>query len=473
MTRPFKGSLSGVYFDIPELDDPADIEAAFANFADTIPASPVVMTTKTVRADVNPAEPNTLYVFEGSAPHTVFLAPGQADADKISILQLQNDPITVNPNGVNFQGPTATSTQFSALTIMWQAAEGRWVGSPFFSSGVLPPASIGGEIVDLLGRRYHVFRNPGQEFFYAHKDMTVDVLLVGPGGDGAPQGALAGDGGRGGQVVTGQAHVDLMQSFPVAVGANGFPSVFRSLTAAPGADGVVDTVTPVDAPYSLPADIAQVLGYTTVGGSGQADSGPVTPSTYGKGGSGAYKMLTPVARPYTLINHAGSPGSPGTPGTPDQRICVGANPTYGTEPVQGANQTPYCPATWSYAHTDCSGVWCKHSDGRFERNGWLGGCPAEGGWWGCNCGACCTNQQVQTGWNCDGRAGSLDGSQCCYTQPGTPGTPGTPSTPGWTETRYEACPSGYTESNTMCVDPRSAGPGQGGDGVGVVSYVWP
>ena len=431
MTRQFQGAMSGVYFDIPELDDPADIEAAFSNFADTIPASPVVMTTKTVTADVNPAEPNTLYVFEGSAPHTVFLAPGQADADKISILQLQNDPITVNPNGVNFQGPTATSTQFSALTIMWQAAEGRWVGSPFFSSGVLPPASIGGEIVDLLGRRYHVFKNPGQEFFYAHKDMNVDVFLVGPGGDGAPEGALAGDGGRGGQVVTGQAHVDLMQSFGVTVGANGVPSVFRSLTAAPGADGVVDTVTPVDAPYSLPADLAQVLGYTTVGGSGQADSGPVTPSTYGKGGGGAFKTIAAVARPSHVVNHPGSPGSP------DYWIETKAA---WTETVQtGTKETHHL-------------------------------------------GDICNNGQCPPGWWCSG--GTLNSCQTVTHDPvySTINHPaegyyggGSPGSPGWSETVWDPCPSGYKvgSDTTTCVDARGVGPGEGGDGVAVISYPTP
>jgi hypothetical protein len=433
MTRQFQGSLSGVYFDIPELDDPADIEAAFANFADTIPASPVVMTTKTVTADVNPAEPNTLYVFEGSAPHTVFLAPGQNDADKISILQLQNDPITVNPNGVNFQGPTATSTQFSALTIMWQAAEGRWVGSPFFSSGVLPPASIGGEIVDLLGRRYHVFRNPGQEFFYAHKDMTVDVLLVGPGGDGAPQGALAGDGGRGGQVVTGQAHVDLMQSFPVAVGANGFPSVFRSLTAAPGADGVVDTVTPVDAPYSLPADLAQVLGYTTVGGSGQADSGPAGPSTYGKGGSGAFKTIAPVARPSHVVNHPGSPGG-----------------SYWVETKPAWSETVKTKDPWTQMGDPCVS----------------GQCPP--GW------RCGVSGQIAMGvtYNC------FYDHPAQYTTVHHPAEgyyATSPGSPGWSETVWDPCPSGYKvgSDTTTCVDARGVGPGQGGDGVVVISYPTP
>jgi hypothetical protein len=82
----------------------------------------------------------------------------------------------------------------------------------------------------------------------------------------------------------------------------------------------------------------------------------------------------------------------------------------GTTQVQGDNQKPYCPATWAYAHTDCSGVWCRHSDGRFERNGWLGGCP--GGWYGCNCGACCTDQPTYgTRYHCDS-GGSLQGTTC-------------------------------------------------------------
>jgi hypothetical protein len=262
-----------------------------------------------------------------------------------------------------------------------------------------------------------------------------------------------------------------MQSYPVVVGktpqAVGEASSFDGQVSHGGTAGVVDVATAVVAPVPLPADVAAVLGFLTVGGSGGKDAGAAAPTAYGKGGGGAHIMLATQQRPSHTET---TPGTPGTPGTPDQRVCVGANPVYGQREVQGSNQQPYCPSTWSYAHTDCSGVWCRHSDGRFEKNGWLGGCP--GGWWGCNCGACCTNETYQTGWNCDGRPGSLDGSQCCYTQPGTPGTPGTP---GSTITVWDPCPSGYTvgADTTKCVDARAAGPGQGGDGLVVVWYAAP
>jgi hypothetical protein len=86
----------------------------------------------------------------------------------------------------------------------------------------------------------------------------------------------------------------------------------------------------------------------------------------------------------------------------------------GTAQHQGDNQQPHCPATWSYAHTDCNGVWCRHADGRFERNGWLGGCP--GGWYGCNCGACCTDVPTYgTRYHCDS-GGSLSGTTCYGTR---------------------------------------------------------
>jgi hypothetical protein len=469
MPKDIIGALSGVTYRSPELDDQADIEVAFKEFADSLPPAPAAIKTVTVAADVPVPDLNTLYVFDGAGPNTLTLKPGVNDGDKIQVLQLQNGAVTIEPNSILFQGPNVTTGQFSALTLIWQEVPGRWVATPFFSSGIsFPPASEGGdEIIDAGGFRYHIFRNSGA--FYAHKDMAVSVLLVGAGGDGSPAGTLPGDGGYPGQVRTLPLQtVDVMQSYPVVVGktpqAAGDLSSFGSEQARGGAAGVADTPTPVEAPTPLPADLAAALGFLDVGGTGPKDGGPAAPTAYGKGGSGEYLLVAAVQRPSHVVNHAGSPGSPGTP---DQTICVGANPVYGTQQVQGDNQQPFCPATWSYAHTDCSGVWCRHSDGRFEKNGWLGGCP--GGWWGCNCGACCTNTQVQTGWNCDGRPGSLNGSQCCYVQPGSPGSPGSP---GWSETVWDPCPSGYTvgSDTTKCVDARLSGVGQGGDGLVVVWY---
>ena len=462
MTRPFKGSLSGVYFDIPELDDPANIEAAFSNFADTIPASPAVMTVKTVTADVNPAELNVLYVFEGSVPATLSLIPGQQEGDKIQMLQLQNSTITVTMNNIPYQGPPATTTQFSGLTLLWQASEGRWVGHPFFSSVVLPPASEGGDdTIVHQGRRYHIYTKLGTSFFYAHTDMTVDVFLVGPGGDGAPAGALAGDGGRGGQVVTGQAHVDLMQSFPVVVGANGASSTFRSLTAAPGADGVVDTATPVDAPYSLPADLAFVLKYAEVGGSGQADSGPVVPATYGRGGGGAHKTVAAVARPSHVVNHAGSPGSSYYVDTTyqarEERYEDGGHTI-----INGATAVCYYPNT-----TLGGDGLCRKPDGTV-----VGGASCPGGWWVAEgMGHCQTSVPTySTRWICDnGGTNNQDG----WCRGGY--TVDVPGTAGWSETVWDPCPSGYKvgSDTTTCVDARGVGPGEGGDGVVVISYPTP
>lgn len=474
MPKPHTGALSGVTYTIPELDDTADVEAAFGGFADSLPPAPAAMKTVTAVANVDAPDLNTLYVFDGAGT-TLTLRPGLHDGDKIQVLQLQNSPITILSNGLTVAGPSVTSGQHSALTALWQEVPGRWVVVPFFSSGVLPPESQGGDqIVDAGGFRYHIFRNNGS--FYAHKDMDPTVVLVGAGGDGAAATTTAaGDGGSPGQYrELPTYHVDAMQSYRVVVGKTpkdaGEASSFVTETAAGGAAGVAGATTPVQAPVPLPPGVAAVLGFSQVGGVGPRDSGPIAPATYGIGGGGAHLLVAPITRPSHVVVVPGSPGSPGSPGTPDQTICVGANPVYGTQTVQGNNQQPYCPATWSYAHTDCSGVWCRHSDGRFEKNGWLGGCP--GGWWGCNCGACCTNTQVQTGWNCDGRPGSLNGSQCCYVQAGSPGTPGTPGTPDTSYVAWDPCPAGYVvgADTTKCVDARSGGVGQGGDGLVVVFY---
>jgi hypothetical protein len=481
MPKPHVGALSRVAYTIPELDDVGDVEVAFSEFADTIPPAPAAIKTTTTTADVPLAEVNALYVFDGTGPNTLTLPQGVHDGDKIQVLQLQAGAITVQKGQLTYQGPNATNGEFSALTMLWQATEQRWVGSPFFSSGVLPPESQGGDDTIVVGGlRYHIFRYTGS--FYPHRSMLVNAFVVGAGGEGAAAGTLPGDGGSPGHPVMQTAlHVDAMQAYPVVVGGTvaraGEPSSFKGVTAAGGAAGVVDTISPVDAPLPLlphlPPEVIALLGADLFGGTGPKDAGPILPTQYGQGGAGAHKMLAQTDRPSRVVVVPGSPGSPGSPGTPDQRICTGANPVYGTRPVQGANQTPYCPATWGYRHTDCSGVWCGHADGRFERNGWLGGCP--GGWWGCNCGACCTNETYQTGWNCDGRPGSLDGSQCCYTQPGSPGSPGSPGTPDTSYTQWDPCPSGYVvgTDTTKCVDARPAGFGLGGDGLVVIWYVIP
>lgn len=113
-------------------------------------------------------------------------------------------------------------------------------------------------------------------------------------------------------------------------------------------------------------------------------------------------------RPHVYYTHTWTTG-----GTYDYDCSYGARAEQyqsGTQHIQGDNQTPYCPGGWSVAHVDCGGVWCRHSDGRFQQNGWLSGCP--GGWSGCNCGACCTSVPVySTRYHCDS-GGSLSGTTC-------------------------------------------------------------
>jgi hypothetical protein len=438
MPKPHSGALSGVAYTIPEHADVSDIEVAFAGFADTIPAAPAAIKTVTVTADVPTPDLNTLYVFDGSAAHTLSLVPGVHDGDKIQVLQLQNDPITIAANGVSVQGPLVTTGHFSAITLIWQANPGRWVGSPFSFSGVLPPESQGGdEIIDAGGFRYHIFRNSGA--FYSHRDMLVNAYLVGAGGDGAPAGTAAGDGGSPGEYrfLQGQ-RVDAMQSYAIVVGktpqADGEPSSFATEQARGGAAGVADQVGPVEAPTTLPAALAAVLGFTEVGGSGAKDVGPAAPTAYGKGGGGAHITKAQITRP----SHVES-GS--TPGTPDRWIVTRPawtetvlshyeTVTYRGDPCQGTYKDQ-CPGGWYCVQAGQPNNWCETqvSEPRYTTINH----PEEGYWGG-----------------------------------GSPGS-------SWSNTVWDPCPSGYKvgADTTKCEDSRGVGPGQGGDGLVVVAYAYP
>jgi hypothetical protein len=471
MPKPHVGLLSGVTYEIPAYIDDADIEKGFGDFADTIPKAPAVMRTTTETSDVAVMGVNTLYVFDSpppSAGSTLTLAAGVDDGDKVQVLQLQDGPVTIDLNGISYQGPTATSGHFTALTLIWQAAEQRWVGSPFSFSGDLPTESQGGDIFDVNGRRYHVFSTPGPASFYSHQDALVNVLLVGPGGDGSASGAGSGNGGHGGVVtpLTGQ-HVDTMQSYRIVVGANGQPTVFHKESAAAGADGDPATATTPDAVFPLDADLQAVLGYLEVGGSGQADTGPILPATYGRGGGGAHLLLAeqPRTSHVEVINHPGSAGSPG----------YHVDESYGAERYQSDfwgetinGDTMACPGgTQACGNGQCcvSGTNCSSCVG-------AGSCP--GGWWVAPGGGHCQTyvQHPIYSYRCP-NGGSLNGTTCVkgYDVPGSPGSP------AWTEhrTAWDPCPSGYKPGadTTKCVDARDDGHGEGGDGLVVVHYALP
>ena len=470
MSRLHTGAQSKVDYVIPELDDVGDVEVAFSDFADSIPPSPAAIKSVTVTADVAVPVLNTLYVFDGTGPNTVTLIPGLNDGDKIQILQMQAGTVTVIPNNVAYQGPNVTTGQFSALTLTWQATEGRWIAVPFFSSGIsFPPSSGGGDdIIDAGGFRYHIFRNDGS--FYAHQDMLVNAIILAAGGDGAPAGTLPGDGGSPGAYQFLQGfHVDVMQSYPVRVGkspdADGQPTSFHRETVAGGMAGIADTVTPVEAPMPLPAGVAAVLGYTEVGGTGAADVGPVQPSTYGKGGGGAHLTLPPQTRPShtETINHPGTPGTPGSSGT----NVTGAS-TYECncrdEIVNGDTMACYGGLVACGNGLCCvAGTACTSCAGP-------GACP--GGWWIAPGGGHCQTsvRRCDTCYSCPGGWYQC-GSNCCQDW----STPGTPGTPGWTETVtvWDPCPAEYKVDPTnsqRCIDARGVGPGEAGNGLAVIWY---
>lgn len=434
MPKPHPGLMSGVTYQIPVYTDDADIERAFIEFADTLPPAPAAIKTITVTADVANPEMNSLYVFDGAGPNTLTLLPGGRDGDKIQILQLQPGAITVNANGLTFQGPTATTTEYSALTLIWQAVPGRWVGSPFSSSGILPPESQGGDSSIVSGGfRYHIFRNSGA--FYAHKDMDVSVTLVGAGGDGTAATASPGLGGSPGEFRTLPVeHVESMTSYPVMVGKtpkdNGEPSSWRGTAVQGGVAGAAAGAAAVALPF--PADVLALIGVSAVGGDGAADAGPVAPATYGRGGSGAYLIKATVGRPSHTVTHS-------SPGTPDRWIVT--RPAW-SETVLSHYETVVhhgdpCQGTWK---DQCPGGWYCVQAG--QPNNW------------------CETQTQEP------RYTTVHHPEEGYWGGGSPGS-------SWQETVWDPCPAGYTESGQSCVDARSTGYGQGGDGLVVVAYAFP
>jgi hypothetical protein len=477
MPKPHTGAKSLVDYTIPELDDVADIEVAFSGFADSLPATPIAMKIVTVKADVPLPELNTMYLFDGTGPNTLTLIPGVKDGDKIQIVQMQTGAVTVDPNGIAYQGTTVppasgTAAQFSALTLVWQHTESRWVALPFSSSGILfPPESGGGDDTIVSGGfRYHIFRNSGS--FYSHKDMLVNVLIVGAGGQGAVAGTLAGDGGHAGQRVDliGE-QVEIMQSYPVVIGGSQQPhggaSSFHTKSALGGEAGVVDTDTIDEAPTPLafPADVLALIGFTEVGGSGPADSGPIAPARYGMGGAGGHLQRAEQARGKTTITVPGSPGSPGTPGyTESYNVAASSS----SREERGDHRPVFCPDGWRVSLVDHAFVQCQNiaNPSQIAMNGWMGGCP--GGWYPCGMNCCTT----VTDYSCPGGCTNHQNGNCtCYRD--IPGTPGTPGTPDSTQEVWAACPSGYRPKagdESKCVDERSLFAGEGGDGLVIVWY---
>lgn len=430
MPQDHTGALSGVTYVIPELDDEADVEVAFAAFADTLPAAPKALSIQAITGDTDGAL-NVMYIHEGTGPVTITLPAGQFEGDKIVGYHLGNagDTVTlVGGPGVSYQGPQTTDKQYSAITAIWH--NGKWVGSPFSSSAVPPSASTGGEIVDLNGRRYHIFKNPGSFTFMSHQNQNLTVAVIGAGGNGVP-GAVgdSGEGGYGGEVLLNQPYTAFGQDYiAVTVPNPGETARFGTLTAASGANGIPGTPTPAGPPTVISGDLATVLGVTLVGGDGGNAVGPVN-GGLGKGGGGGFDLL--ASYPQTSYEAHWTTGGPYTYDCSyPARVSweqVGTKDVYGDGCVNGQ-----CPGGW----------WCQ------------GGVAG---------GTCMTMVPVmENRYYCDS-GGSLNGTTCSRSCQGD-------NTQHHSETRWNPCNAGYAESNHVCVDARATGGGLGGPGAVVVSY---
>jgi hypothetical protein len=433
------GALSGVTYVSPALDDDSDIEVAFAEFADSIPAAPRQLTVEAVTASKD-ATVNFMYINEGSGPVTLTLPAGVHEGDKVTVYQIGNpgrEVSLVGGAGVSYQGPQTTTGQYTAVTAIWH--NGKWVGSPFSFSGVRPTASTGGEITDLNGRRYHVFRTPGAFTFMSHKDQTLRVDLIGAGGNGVTSAVGdSGEGGYSGQVLLSQPLAAFgLDYIAVTVPGPAGAAKFGPLTAAGGQNGIPGTQTPNTPPTALSGDLAALLG-PTVGGSGGNAVGPVNGGQYGKGGGGGFDLLASYAQssyvyswttggPYTYDCSYGARG--------ESYDAGGSNVAVIGDPCVGGQ----CPPGW--------------------------GCVSAPPDWVQRCHTTVYQPNWQTRYHCDS-GGSLSGTTCVRTCSGD-------NTQHHSETRWNPCNAGYSEVNHVCVDSRPVGGGMGGGGAVVVSYAIP
>jgi hypothetical protein len=436
MPNDHVGALSGVTYRIPDLDDNADVEVAFTQFADTLPAAPKALSYLTVTGNVNPAAVNNMYISEATGPITITLPPGTHEGDKVVGYQLGNpgtEVTLVGQPGAPYQGPPSTTGQYTAVTAIWHidpdTGNGKWVGSPFSFSGDRPTSSTGGEIVDLNGYRYHIFKEPGSFTFVSDRNQLLTVTTIGGGGPGvAGSTTAAGDGGYGGQVTIQPGYEVFGLDFvPVVVPVAGGDAQFGSLTAPGGPGGVPGTPTPGTPPTPITGDLATVLGATQAGGDGGNAVGPVN-GGIGQGGGGGYLMKTQIGRP----SHVESGTNPQywveTRPAWSETVQTGTNHvTHHGDPCQGTYMDA-CPPGWYCVQAGQPNNWCETQTDEPVYS--TVNHPAEGYWAG---------------------GGS------------------------WSNTVWDACPAGYTVGGdgTICVDSRPSGGGQGGPGAVIVSYPIP
>lgn len=462
MPRDHQGALSGVTYQIPELDDVRDIEVAFSEFADTLPPfppTPPVMTVASLTGNLT-AELNHLYVSQGATAITVTLPASGQPGDKISVAQVGTGIVTIVGIGAGVPGTTGEHT---AVTAVWDGT--KWVGLPFSYSGTRPGESTGGTKppVDLNGFRYHVFDAPGTYVFVPHKVLTVEAIIAAAGGGGENSSvSAAGPAGAGGDILTAQTIQlsDWPTSTMVVVGTggpqatDGGASRLAGVTAPGGKGGRAGEVTPPSVPAVISGDWATVLGMTQLGGPG--GSGPAAPARRSVGGGGGYDLLDPYTQETETYSY--------TTGGPYSYPCnYGARaedqPIYGT--VTGDRAS--C-AAWGGENCGgtcyVSGTMCTASMGHAAQ------CP--GGWRLCGDRCCADNQVIGYNrvWHCDA-GGSSDGNGTCIR------TCSGDNTEHHTGTRPKACNPGYTAVNGICVDSRPVGGGPGGNGLVALRYQYP
>lgn len=132
MSKTHTGALTDHDYTIPSLTDSANIETAFAQFADTIREYPTPrLETEVVTGD-QATETQFVYLYEGADNITLSLPEsGLFDGDRVVAYQLGDGEVLFNAGSVDVVGGIpSTGSKFGACSGVYKEG-GGWYFLPF------------------------------------------------------------------------------------------------------------------------------------------------------------------------------------------------------------------------------------------------------------------------------------------------------------------------------------------------------
>jgi hypothetical protein len=443
MTRQHTGASSGIVLDIPELTDRRDIEVAFMDFADSIPAYPSVrLNVVTVTGDTAGAV-QAAYFYNGANPINVSLPANPADGDRVVVYQAGSGKVTYTNTGNVGGGLPDTGAQFGICTAVF--VNGSWWFTPFGYSGTLPTTPVGGDhTVDGApggapgGKtyRYHIYTSVGPASFTSvvPATMVVEAFALAGGSPGTAGDTIQpGTPGRAGDTFDWTLQdCDQYIPVPIFVGGSGQDSQCDALVAF--SDQGPDVPIQVDADFAVALGKIGLSSY--IGGLGVTNAGPAEGSLKGQGGGAGYQRRASYAQ--SSYVHSWTTGG-----------------SYNYDCSYGARAETYQSGTNSVTHVGdpCVGGQCPP--------GWS--CVDKGLTAGHHCVTTTHDPIYSTRYHCD-NGGSLSGTTCVKTCTGS-------NTQHHSETRWHDCQAEYVaDDNRQCVDVRSISGGPGAPGLVAIRY---